>query len=375
MGEQMISTGVLRAGKIPSLDGLRAIAIAIVIWGHAELPMLIKGSTGVTIFFFLSGYLITTLLRMEADKRGRLSIRDFYLRRVFRIFPPLYIVLAIVVVLSLTGAISSAMNGVGIASSAGFWTNYFIIFEGREGLPGAMNALWSLAVEEHYYLVFPLIYVAMRRWLPSRLHQTLVLVGICLAIMAWRVFLAGQGASWDRLYLSTDTRADAILWGSVMAIACNPVFGEVRQPSRCWMLAPVLLVSAAVFYLVSRTPDSIGMTFGYTVQSLALFGVFIPVILAPQSAIGRVLNWRPVAFIGVLSYTLYLIHRPALELADTWLALPHLVEVGIALLVSVGFAYGMYRLVDVPMGVFRKRISHTGETRTPAHRQASQVSS
>jgi peptidoglycan/LPS O-acetylase OafA/YrhL len=371
----MTNTGVLRAGKIPSLDGLRALAIAIVIWGHAELPMLIKGSTGVTIFFFLSGYLITTLLRMEADKRGRISIRDFYLRRVCRIFPPLYIVLALAIVFSLTGAVASAMSGAGIASSAGFWTNYFIVLDGRDGLPGSMNALWSLAVEEHYYLVFPLIYVAMRRWLPSRLHQTLVLVGICLAIMAWRVFLAGQGASWDRLYLSTDTRADAILWGSVMAIACNPVFGDIRaRRRRRWLLNVVLVASAAVFYLVSRMPDSSGMTVGYTVQSIALFGVFIPLILAPSSVVGRVLNWRPVAFVGVLSYTLYLIHRPALELADKWLSLPHLVEVTIALVSSLAFAYAMYRLVDIPMGVLRKRISHTGDVGTPAHGQASRAS-
>jgi len=351
----------VRVGLIPSLNGIRALAILIVIWGHAELPLLIKGSTGVTIFFFLSGYLITSLLRVEADRRGGVSIKDFYLRRVFRIFPPLYIVLGVAVVLSLTGVIAATLSVGGVVSSATFWSNYFIIAEGREGLPGAMNALWSLAVEEHYYLLFPLLYVAMRKWLPRRWHQVILLVAACVGIMVWRIYLVSTGASWDRLYLSTDTRADAILWGSVLAIACNPVYGEVRVPRRAWLLTPVLIASGAVFYLASRMPDALGMTVGYTVQSLALFGVFIPLIVAPQSIIGRVFNWKPVAYIGVISYSLYLVHRPVLEMTETYLTLPHWVEVVIAVAVCFGLAYLMKRFVEDPSAVLRKRISHTGD--------------
>lgn len=162
---------LLRAGKIPSLDGLRAVAIAIVLWGHAGFPTLIRESTGVTVFFFLSGYLITTLMRAEADKRGRVSLKNFYLRRVLRIFPSLYLVLAGAFALSVLGLIPNGMTPGGVASSATFLSNYFIIFEGRDGLPGGMNALWSLAVEKHYYLLFPLLYVAMRKWLPNRLTK------------------------------------------------------------------------------------------------------------------------------------------------------------------------------------------------------------
>jgi peptidoglycan/LPS O-acetylase OafA/YrhL len=124
------------------------------------------------------------------------------------------------------------MSRRGVLAAATFWANYFIIVDGRDGLPGGMNALWSLAVEEHYYLLFPLLYIALRRWLPSRRHQALVLVALCLGIAAWRTYLDLNGASWDRLYLATDTRADAILWGSVMAIICNPVLGDVRAPRR-----------------------------------------------------------------------------------------------------------------------------------------------
>ncbi|WP_345801553.1 acyltransferase [Microbacterium sp. AZCO] len=361
----MPHAGAVTAGKfeIPSLNGLRALAILLVVWGHAELPYrLIRESTGVTIFFFLSGYLITTLLRREYDRFERVSIRDFYLRRVFRIFPPLYIVLAVAVVLSLTQVIANAMTGWGIFASFGFWANYYIIYAGRDGLPGGMNALWSLAVEEHFYLVFPLLYIALRRWVRTRWGQGAILIALCLAIMVWRTYLFTQGASVDRIYLATDTRADAILWGSVLAIVANPAYGEVRTPRRPWLLTPVLLAGALVVYLVSRTDNSFGMTVGYTIQSIALAAVFIPLILAPRSVIGRILNLRAVAWVGIISYSIYLIHRPALIIAQEYLPIPQLQAAVVGIAVTVLLSWAMLVFVERPFGRLRRRSNRAGET-------------
>ncbi|MFZ4894014.1 acyltransferase family protein [Plantibacter sp. Mn2098] len=352
-----------KIGYIPSLNGIRALAILIVIWGHAQLPTPILGSTGVTIFFFLSGYLITSLLRTEADNRRSVSIKDFYLRRALRILPPLYIVLGLAIVATLTGLLVARMTAWGVFSTAAFWSNYFIIFDGRDGLPAGMNALWSLAVEEHYYLLFTLLYVAMRRWLPRRTHQVAVLIALCLIIAAWRIYLESHGASWDRLYLATDTRADAILWGAIMAIGWDPMHGDVRPPRRPWVLTPILLVCAGVFFAISWLPQVFSMTIGYTVQSILLFGVFLPLILAPQSIIGRLMNWAPVAFVGTLSYTLYLIHRPALMVAEKYLPVPHLASATIAIAFSFVFAYAMYRFVEQPAARLRRKLSHQA---TPA---------
>lgn len=351
-----MASRVKAKNHIPSLDGLRAVAIVIVVWGHAELPRLIPESTGVTLFFFLSGYLITTLLRAEADKRGGISLKDFYLRRVLRIFPPLYIVLAASIVLSLFGLLANSMTAGGIFSSATFLTNYFIIFEGRDGLPGGMNALWSLAVEEHYYIFFPLLYIAMRKWTPSRLHQTMILVALCLGIMLWRCYLVARDAGFDRIYLASDTRADSILWGALLAIAANPFRGEIPMPRRAWLLTPVLLVSAGVFYGVTRLPSELVMSVGYTIQAIAIAGIFIPLIMAPKSLVGLVLNWRPVAFLGVLSYSLYLWHRPLLFLAEDHLNLPHVVEAFIGVAAALILAYLVHKVVDQPIGRWRKRL-------------------
>ncbi len=361
----MPHAGLVATGKfdIPSLNGVRALAILLVVWGHAELPYrFIRESTGVTIFFFLSGYLITTLLRREYDRFERVSIRDFYLRRLFRIFPPLYIVLAVSIVLSLADVIANEMTGWGVLASFGFWTNYYIIYAGRDGLPGGMNALWSLAVEEHFYLVFPLLYIGLRRWIRSRWGQGSVLIAICLGIMVWRTYLFSQGASVDRIYLATDTRADAILWGSVLAIVANPAYPEVKAPRRLWLLTPVLAAGAAVVYLVSRTDNSIGMTVGYTIQSIALGAVFIPLILAPRSVIGRVLNLKAVAWVGIISYSVYLIHRPALMIAEEYLPAPQVATALIAIAGTVLLSWAMLVFVERPFGRLRRRSNRAGET-------------
>ncbi|MBO0982901.1 acyltransferase [Rathayibacter sp. SD072] len=348
----------LLPGRIPSLNGLRAVAIVLVVWGHSGLPIPVKGSIGVTLFFFLSGYLITHLMRVESERTGRIALKDFYLRRVYRIFPPLYIVLAVVLLLVAAGALVDTITGAGLASASTFWANYYIVFQGREGLPPAMNALWSLAVEEHFYLLFPLVYVVLRSVMPKARHQAALLAAVCLVIAAWRVYLSSSGVSWDRLYLSTDTRADAILWGSVMAIAANPMYGETRIVTRRpWVALPLLLISVAIFIGVSRTPDWFGMTLGYTVQSLSLFGVFVAVITAPDGWVGRMLNARPVAYIGVLSYTLYLIHRPLLEVVHPFV--PGGAGVVLAVLASLVFAHCLHLVVEKPLERVRRRISHT----------------
>ena len=349
--------------NIPSLNGIRAFAILLVVWGHAELPFrLVRESTGVTIFFFLSGYLITTLLRREYDAWGGVSIRNFYLRRVLRIFPPLYVVLIVAVVLSAAGVIANEMTSLGTFASFSFWANYYIIWEGRDGLPGGMNALWSLAVEEHFYLIFPLMYVALRRLVPRRWYQVAILVGLCLAIMVWRTYLFSQGADYDRIYLATDTRADAILWGSVLAMAANPAYGEVRTPRRRWLLTLMLVCGAAAVYLVSRWPDETGMTIGYTIQSIALAAVFVPLILAPRSIVGRILNLRAVAWVGIISYAIYLIHRPALDLVEQYLTTPQVVTSTIGIAATVLASWAIMVWVERPFGRLRRRANRAGET-------------
>src|SRR5215471_14948655 len=142
---------------IPSLDGIRACSVMVVFAAHAGLRGLIPGDFGVTVFFFLSGYLITTLLRIEHEQTGAISFRAFYLRRVLRIFPPFYLALGAATLVWVLGGLDRPPFSVGgLLQQVFFLTNYNILQNGWwfGHAPGTF-IFWSLAVEEHFYLAFP----------------------------------------------------------------------------------------------------------------------------------------------------------------------------------------------------------------------------
>lgn len=350
-----------RVGLIPSLDGLRALAVFVVFWAHASLPGGIRGGTGVTVFFFLSGYLITTLLRAEYDRHERISLKDFYLRRFLRIFPPMYIAIALGVILTLVGALTVPVTAGGLTASAFFFANYWKI-AGLEGIPDGLGVLWSLAVEEHYYLLFPLVYVLLRKFLPKRAHQAVLLGLICAGVLVWRSWLIfGVGVDDVRVYYATDTRIDGILLGALFAIVLNPMYGEFKIPSR-W-LGPLVAVAIPVFsvFMFGRLVDSpAAYSWGYTLQAVCLMPIFAYVITAPKSWIGRILNWKPIVFLGVLSYSMYLVHVLFLRSAENLLSLPHVVEVAIAAVATFLFAWAVNIAVERPLAKLRKKFSHAG---------------
>ncbi|MDN3310451.1 acyltransferase [Microbacterium oryzae] len=350
-----------RVGLIPSLDGLRAVSILFVFWAHAGLPGGVRGGTGVTIFFFLSGYLITTLMRVEKDRSGRISLKDFYLRRLFRIFPPMYFAIALGLLLSVAGLLAATPTLGGVASSLFFFTNYWNIFANGVGVPDGLGVLWSLSVEEHYYLVFPLVYLLLQRFLPSPRRQIMLLAAICLVVVAWRTWLfIGEGVDAPRVYYATDTRIDSILFGAMLAIGMNPVYGEIRT-KRDWQLPVAAAAAFVVFLLVSFGPATINYTVGYTLQGIALMPIFAYLILAPRSWAGRILNWRPLVFVGVLSYTMYLVHSQFLHAVRYVTDIPVPAEAAIAAVLTFVVSWAVYRFIEKPMARFRKRLSNSGE--------------
>lgn len=370
----MPSAGTLapKIGYIPSLNGLRAAAIALVVYTHAGFPGPVSGGSGVALFFFLSGYLITTLLRAEYDRFDRISLGSFYLRRALRIFPPMYVVILVVVALSVIGVLPALTAPGGWAAVSLFFTNYWIIYAGHDAVPAGLGVFWSLAVEEHFYIVFPFLYIAMRRWLPKRAHQVLLLLSLCAIVLLWRIVLDFSGASDARLYYATDTRVDALLFGAILAVGFNPVYGEVRLPKSKALVSLIFIGSVFGFWLSSRLPGE--FVYGFTFQSLAAFGIFIPAILAPSSWFGKALNWGPVVWLGVVSYSLYLIHRWAIVAGDEWVG--GFGGALFAVLASVGLAWVMRVTVEKPLEVVRKGIGHSSSGALRAEggdRKASQM--
>lgn len=327
----------------------------LVFVAHAGWEYVVPGGFGVTVFFFLSGYLITTLLRRELDLTGGISLRKFYLRRAYRIFPPLYIVLLLILILALAGIIEHRMRLDAVISQVFFWTNYYNISHGGQYFVPTTGVYWSLAVEEHFYFVFPLLFVAVMR---RASYQRAALSFLVLSILAlvWRSWLVlEEGMPHLYTYSATDTRFDSLLFGCILGVWRNPVADaelSISERARVFILVLALGVLLSTFLFRN---EQFRETLRYTLQGVALVPIFWLAIRHHDWPVFRWLNWPPVRFFGVVSFTFYLFHGMALGFAS------HLLDdrVPRALLgfaFSLSFATAMYFLVERPIASLRKRL-------------------
>ena len=294
-------------GSIPGLDGVRALAVSIVFLAHAGLEKLVPGGLGVTVFFVLSGYLITTLMLREIGERGGLDLPAFYLRRLLRLMPPLIIVVAAAALASRCGWIDGEFTPGGLSAALFYWGNYFVIAHDFHGLPAGLGVLWSLAVEEHYYLVYPFLLPPLLRALGPR-RAAGVLLGLCGAVLAWRCGLYAMHASEDYLTMATDARIDAILCGGVLALARNPLTARNACGWRTRLLLPLGCAALLLGSLLLRDPWFL-QTLRFSVQSAAVAGLLYAAVAGAATPAFRWLSSRPMAYLGTLSYSIYLCHH------------------------------------------------------------------
>jgi peptidoglycan/LPS O-acetylase OafA/YrhL len=345
---------------IPSLDGLRTLSFAVVFAAHAGLYYVVPGGFGVTVFFFLSGFLITTLLRREFDKTGSVSLRKFYVRRALRILPPFYLVLFAASALVAVGVVAAPVKTEAVLAQALHYANYRIVLHGYDGFAPGTAVYWSLAVEEHFYLLFPLLYLSLRKREVSQAGQAWTLGVLCALILCWRcVLVYGLNSSVDRTYIASDTRFDSILFGCALAVFGNPMLDAPRIRDGIWkvVLLPLGLLGLLASFLIRD--GGFRETLRYTLQGLALIPVFVCAMRFPTWGLMKVLNYRPVAFVGVLSYSLYLIHQVVL-FALTPILEPRFGALANALLglaLSLALAWLMHVCVELPFARLRKRFS------------------
>jgi peptidoglycan/LPS O-acetylase OafA/YrhL len=349
-----------RAGPlhIPSLDGLRAISFFIVFLAHAGVP-LIPGGFGVTVFFYLSGFLITTLMRIEHEATGTLDLRHFYLRRVLRILPPFYLILGVAWALTVAGMLPGMLETRALLAQSFHVSNYWFIWQGGDGVPAGTVPYWSLAVEEHFYLLFPLLFIGLNRRL-SRRGQAIAILALCGLICVWRFALVGFfDVGSDRTYMGSDTRFDSIFFGCALAIGMNPMLDRHAGNDRLWkwLLLPAALALLTFTFLYRA--EWFRETIRYTLQGIALTPVFVTAMRFPQWLPFRLLNARPVAFIGVLSYSLYLIHQVVLYSLDymyPWV--PSLQRGLMGLVIAFAAAVVIHYAIEKPCARVRKRLAY-----------------
>jgi len=343
--------------RIPSLDGIRGLAALTVFVSHVGLREIIPGGFGVTVFFFLSGFLITTLLRREWEATRDISLKNFYLRRAFRIWPPMYLVLLVLMIPWVNGLAQSSVTPAALAAQFFQYTNYYVIVASDAHLiPGACP-MWSLSVEEHFYLLFPLaLLFLLRRFDYPTVGR--VLLGACGLVLLWRCILVlGFGVGEGYTFLATDTRLDSILYGCVMAIWANPALDRRVLPysERFWMAATAAGLAVLGFCFLFRNPQ-FRETIRYSLQGLALVPLFFAAIRYSHWPLFRWLNTPWMRAMGLISYTFYLIHITALAVVERYVQGPWIVEAGLGFLLSVAFAAAMYYFIERHMATLRRRL-------------------
>jgi peptidoglycan/LPS O-acetylase OafA/YrhL len=332
----------------------------LVLLAHSGLEVYVPGGLGVTIFFFLSGFLITTLMRAEFERTGRVHLRHFWLRRVFRILPAFYLVLLGAVGLTWWLGPANSLSAEAFAAQALYGTNYWIINRAYEGMPFGTGVYWSLAVEEHFYVLFPWLYVGMRKAGLTPRSQALTLWGLCAAVLLWRCVLVMilHTTNTDRTYMATDTRVDSILFGCALAVWRNPVLDPPVLGEKSWkfVLFPAALI--ALIACLGFRSATFRETMRYSIQGAALTFVFIPAIRFKDWPPFRLLNSRPVVYIGVLSYSLYLVHF--VIIAAVQRILPEsgsFLRGFVSIAASLTIAWAIYTLVERPFGRLRKQLT------------------
>ena len=315
------SKATVTDGAIPSLDGLRAISISIVLVSHAGYGNVVPGGLGVTIFFFLSGYLITTLLMEERERSGRIDIGKFYLRRALRLFPPLLVTLVIAYSLVILGLLDGGISWAGVLAQLLYFANYYsLFFDPGNTTAAGTGILWSLAVEEHFYLIYPAVLVGLFALGLSTRRIAVVLAIACLAVLAWRMYLAGlPNFEVQRTYYSSDTRVDSIVFGCLLALAANPeaATSETSNPLLQWTSALLLAAAAIVLVMTIVWRDAyFRETFRYSLQGIALMPVFYFAIKCAAHFPFTLLNHPCVAKLGIYSYAIYLIHHIVINVIE-----------------------------------------------------------
>jgi peptidoglycan/LPS O-acetylase OafA/YrhL len=348
-------------GRIEGLDGLRALAIVAVLIYHLRPESLPGGFLGVDVFFVVSGFLITTLLVRELGSRGRIDLPRFWVRRARRLLPALALVILVSIPAAWAvstdllvsigrqtlGALTFSSNWLEIAAGSSYFT---------ATSPQLFVNFWSLAVEEQFYLLWPIVLVAVMAATSSarpRVRLALAAAAVSAVLMA-ALYTPGEDAT--RVYYGTDTHLFGLMIGIALAFAWSDPGGPLS--SRAWLRwrpLAALVALAGLIALMLTIGQSTPLTFrGGILLASALTAVLLASLLGRPGPFQRLMRLRPLEWIGQRSYGIYLWHWPAIVILTE--ALPtahdspaHWAVRGLALVVALAVSAASYRWVEQPV--------------------------
>jgi peptidoglycan/LPS O-acetylase OafA/YrhL len=334
------------------LDGLRGLAVLLVLLFHSRAPIAYGGYIGVDLFFVLSGFLITSILLVEFKESGRVNVWRFYARRFMRLSPALLLMLCGYLLAAPLMWPERTGQLLDVVLAGAYLADYAVAFW---GLPDLLGHTWSLAVEEHFYLLWPIaLWAICRRW---RRHDLVaVLAAAYVLATVWRWFCLVRGQSWEQIYYRFDTRLSGLLLGALLAAAqqYKALFRRLTNflPGLLWFT-----VVFGILCLRSLWGDPWMLEWGITAAELC-GAALILAAQDPKGQITAMLSARPLIALGKLSYGIYLWHYPIFR----WLR-PHyrwdeILLIGIPL--SVSLAALSYFTVEAWARRWRSRESDIG---------------
>jgi len=333
-------------GYLAALDGARGLMTLAVLTAHTRMTLFAGAMIYMDVFFAMSGYLITSLLIADFQKRGSINLKKFYLRRFLRLYPALAMMVMALVVLSLF--LSDDLQGRLTEAAAAFF--YLMDYWGLLGGGDVRYTghTWSLAVEEQFYLLWPLtLILLLRLWGLSR-RTVLTIFGMAGLFWLWRMWLTYNGASTGRLYDGFDTRADSLLMGCGLAVLLK-IVNLADYPRMSKLLASSLMPLAAASVALAFFVDS-NMRWYYYVSPLfgAIPGVIcIAGLLQPQRTIMHQIYEHPIpVFCGRICYGLYIWHFPIFTWIVSWAQPRYITVLLVGWPLTFGAATASYYLIE-----------------------------
>lgn len=333
--------------RMPGLDGMRALSVVAVVWHHSHpgysgLPISQNGFLGVDVFFVLSGFLITTLLLNERCASGTISLRSFYIRRSLRIFPLYYIVLAVLSIYFVRSGVTS--NATEFLRELPWHVSYT---SNWVKLKSMMAITWSLSAEEQFYLVWP----PLLAWFGARslwLLLAFLVVNQAINFGALNGVLTSVGIPYETLSILQITFTP-ILLGVLLGFGIrSPTLRRFVEKLPAW----TVWASCVLAIAVANVPGDLR---GWPRLSfhLAISSVVAMVVLRPESGVVRILEWRPLVYVGTVSYGVYLLHKLVLHVISRGLDAASIVAPEplfvLSLFGTIGAASLSYRYLETPI--------------------------
>lgn len=342
--------------RILALDGIRAVAIAGVLGMHAQ-AVLPGGHLGVSVFFVLSGYIITRSLLVERDRSQGIDFKAFYIRRTARLVPPLVVAVGAAMVLAVIRGASLLGTLAGGGAALLYVTNLVRTFFGN-GYLGGYGWAWTLALEEQFYLVWPLVLVFT--WKRSIKWSLIVAaLGVIGPFVLRFVLPTHADPVPAQLYYGPHSRVSGLMLGCVLAIALHVwPFVWKQTVSAVVAVASLAVIGASFWFADSAAATS--YTLWLPVVELASAALIVAVLSAPRSLPARVLSLRPVAYLGLISYGVYLWNAVILDNLIIPLHLPKVPGAALWIVLTIAVSAASFHFMEEPIrekvrGYLRRR--------------------